>query len=131
MNQAATIQLKGTVSTRKRGTAGKLFISLLVLFAIVFAGYSYWPDIKPYLNHFGHSLVTVIASRIAPAAAKPASAGDSLTAVLSPSAKAETIQPKMLPAPGLAKRVIQTAAVSSSFNELPVLTAGQKRLKVA
>ena len=132
MNQAATLQLKSTVPTRKRGAVGKLFIGLLMLSAIAFAIYSYWPYLNPYFDHFRHSLVTAIASRTAPTAAKSASSdADSLATVLSPSAKGETIQSEMPPAPMPAKRPIQTAIVSSPFQVPPALTAGQKRLKVA
>jgi len=57
---------------------------------------------------------------------------DSMMAVLSPSAKAETIQQEMQPAPKPARRTtIQTAAFFSSLDETQGMTFAQKQLKVA
>jgi len=57
---------------------------------------------------------------------------DSLMAVLSPSAKAVTIQQEMRPAPKPAKwTAMQTAAFFSSHEDTQAMPPGQKQLKVA
>jgi hypothetical protein len=69
-----------------------------------------------------------------PAAAKAAtgSFADSLMSVLSPSAKAETMQPEMQPAPRLAKRTAASVAAPTSSGQRPLLLSDeQKLLKVA
>jgi hypothetical protein len=81
------------------------------------------PDDKP-----------VPAKMNSPVAAKAAFAGfaDLLMSVISPSAKAETMQPEMQPAAKQVKRVAVSAIpLASSRRELPPLTAEQKRLKIA
>jgi hypothetical protein len=80
-------------------------------------------DNHPALTTSGHEFAT-----------KDATVGfaDSMMAVLSPSAKAETIQPELPPAPRPAKRTtIQTAAFSSSLHKPQAMTDEQKRLEVA
>lgn len=161
MNQAATIQFKSTVSPRKRGSAGKFFIGLLVAFAIAFAGFLGWRHFHPLKR--GNAPTTT--SRTAPAAVKPASAtvspkvedrqpatssvatkvkatviglADTVVEAIAPSAKTKPIQHEAPPAPKPvanvlpAKRItLQAAAAAAPVHPPQPLTAAQKRLQIA
>ena len=161
MIQATAINVKSSVLRRRLRAAKKFFVGFL-MFALVFAGLFCWWR----YNYYKLVGMPATVRHTTPATAKPAltasspktdhpaptkndhpvatkaaavSFGDSMMAVLSPSAKGATIQQGMQPAPRQvtdtakpAKRMtIQPVAVSSSFHEPQALTEEQKRLKVA
>ncbi len=167
MIQATGINIKSTGATLQRKLDKKFRVGLLVvgLILALFFSWQYWSHLA-HVRELAQASRRVSAVT-APAAGKPelaasapkpdvqpapaktddqipakaatASFADALLSVLSPSAKAESIQPEMPTAPSSetktaqpAKRVaIQTAARASSGQEPAPMTAEQKRLKCA
>lgn len=167
MTQATAINIKSTGSAHK-GRLGKQLFTALMAVAFALAAYLYWRHMHHLGNvPVLATAARMVSAATAPAAVKPelpaslpkpedppapaktddpipakaatASFADALLSVFSPSAKAESIQPEMPPAPRSetktarpAKRVaIQTAARASSGPAPSPLTAEQKRLKLA
>ena len=152
MSQDAGIKFKSADSKPKRKSNRKLFLGLWVV-VLAAAGFYYWQ----YLAHLTHvkpghgvsAVATRVADRLKLAGGSPKSGdqpalattnnpisaeaatgsfADSLMSVFSPSAEAETIQPKMPPAFKPAKRMTAPASVQKSSGQKPLPSAAEQEL---